>query len=110
MSTEPVSEAQPHDPGERSPAALLAQLQQRIAEAMVAAAIAEGRDPVEAMKTSAVEELLAERAAEAAAEEEVDAASSSAMSQEDFLAHLVQLHRRAIEREDVEAERDSPMT
>ena len=109
MSTEPVSEAQPHDPGERSPAALLARLQQRVAEATVAAAIVEGCDPVEAMKTSAVEELLAERAAEAA-EEEVDAASSSAMSQEDFLAHLAQLHRRAIEREDVEAERDSPMT
>lgn len=109
MSTEPVSEAQPHDPGERSPAALLARLQQRVAEATVAAAIVEGCDPVEAMKTSAVEELLAERAAEAA-EEEADAASFPVMIQEKFLAYLVQLHRRAIERENVEAERDNPTT
>ncbi|TXR51547.1 hypothetical protein [Quadrisphaera setariae] len=110
MSTEPASTAQLHDPGERSPAALLAQLQRQIAEATVAVAIAEGRDPVEAMKTSAVEELLAERAAEAAAEEEADAASFPVMIQEKFLAYLVQLHRRAIERENVEAERDNPTT
>lgn len=83
--------------GPRAGADLLADLQRWVAEGVVAVALAEGRDPAEALKTSAAEELLVERAAEAAAEEEADAAFSPAMSPQEFLDHLAELHRRATE-------------